>query len=342
MPRITPPVHRVRHTRPGAWRLPLLVFLLAWLPVAAHAQLAQMLIVANQTRTINRALADGKGVLIARKTVFDPMTDIGEQPSVMGGDYRPPLTYWLHRGTGTALVLGGYDSEEGRGKLLTPEYHFFILEPGLYDLAGYVRKTRRTSTMQGVRPSATPARSSLGFVGYSTTTLPAIQSYTAWVPPSAAGTTFDGETITEWYEPGYYQDRARLVADDALLIDMRGIVPNAADGEGNIASFLLEAGQIAVVSDFRMKFEHGDCDVPAPGHWVCALETLDFAMPFVPQQQDAQQAMLATGYKAKLVQKVSTALLVPGRLFADRPMALATDLRTTRGEPYAEFSATTR
>lgn len=38
--------------------------------------------------------------------------------------------------------MGGYTTKEGVGKILTQDYHLFILEPGIYDLLGYVHKTR--------------------------------------------------------------------------------------------------------------------------------------------------------------------------------------------------------
>lgn len=317
----------------------LAIFMLT-MPFTANAQIVQKWIVGKQSSIIKKALSQGKGVLLAHKTVFNPLMDVGELPSVRGGDYRPPLTYWLHRDTKATLVLGGYDSEEGRGKLLTNNYHFFILEPGMYDLAGYVKKTRYMENPENLPRADSPIRSSIGFVNFSKTVLPALQSYTGWVPPRSAGTTFDGHTITNWYDPGYYEERVRMVGDDnAVFVDMRGLVPYSPNGDANIASFLIEAGQIAVVGDFQLDFTHGKCDRPASGQWVCPVDRMTLAMPFSPQQDDVQNAMKAVGYKSELIGKVSTALLIPGQFFSNQKMKHAPDLRTTRGQPYAMFTA---
>ena len=318
----------------------LLTFALGATPVVGHAGIAQKLIVGNQSRTINRALAEGKSVLVAEKTIFSPLTDFGESPSVRGGDYRPPLTYWLRRGTQDTLVLGGYTSEEGRGKLLTNEHHFFIIEPGLYDLVGFVKKTRRLSNLTNQPQATAPIRSALGFVNYSSTTLPALYSYTAWVSPSFTGSTFDGQMVTNWYSPGYYEDRTGTTSTDAILIDMRGVAPYASNGQSNLATFLIEPGQIAVISDFQLEFTHSDCDKPAKGQWICALESLTFATPFAQQQADVQKTMAQLGYKPALIEKLNTAMLIPGQFFIDQKMKLAPNLRTTSGEPYAQYRTT--
>src|SRR3546814_17166579 len=89
---------------------------------------------------MENALAEGKSVLVAREPVFNPL--VGFQPgSIFGGDYRPPLPYWLHRDTQSQLVLGSSSAKEGRGRLLTGDYSFFIIEPGYYVLVRYVDKT---------------------------------------------------------------------------------------------------------------------------------------------------------------------------------------------------------
>lgn len=318
----------------------LLGFILAGIPSVGYSQILGKLIAGNQERTINRALADGKSVLIAHKTVFEPLTHTGEQASILGGEYRPPLTYWLRRGTKDQLVLGGYSTDQGRGKLLTPRYHFFIIEPGVYDLVGYVKKTRRQSEL-AARPLATsPIQSRIGFVNFSTSTLPGLQEYTAWVPPAAAGTTFNGHTLTHWYSPGYYEKRVRDVAASAILIDMRGLVAYDANNDGNITNFLAQPGQIAVVGDFDLDFTYGNCDLPAEGHWVCPLDSLTLAMPFSPQQDDVRKAMSAAGYRADLVNKVDSSPLLPGQFFVQQKMKIAPGLHTTRGEPYAQFRIT--
>jgi hypothetical protein len=333
-------ISRIKFRSAGAALL--LTLALSAAPLVSYAGISQKLIVGNQSRTIKRALAEGKSVLIAEKTIFSPHTDFGESPSPMGGGYRPPLTYWLHRGTQETLVLGGYATEEGRGKLLTEEHHFFIIEPGIYDLVGFVRKTRRMSDLINQPKAPTPIRSTLGFVNYSLTTLPALYSYTAWVSPSYTGTTFDGSMMTNWYSPGYYEDRVGETATDAILVDMRGIAPYAQNGKSNLASFFVEPGQIAVIGDFKLEFTHGDCDKPAKGQWICAIESLTFATALTPQERDVQKAMTQLGYKSPLIEKINTALLINGEFFAGQKMKLAPDMRTTSGEPYAQFRVTSK
>ncbi len=319
---------------------PLVALALCLAPLACHAGLTQKLIVGNQSRTINRALAAGKSVLIAEKTIFSPHTSFGESSSPLGGAYRPPLTYWLHRHTEDTLVLGGYTTEEGRGKLLTNEHHFFIIEPGLYDLVGFVKKTRRMQHLVNQPVATAPIRSALGFVNYSLTSLPALYSYTAWVSPNYSGSTFDGAMMTHWYSPGYYEDRVGETSEDAILVDMRGVAPYAANGKSNLATFLIAPGQVAVIGDFQLDFTHSDCDKPAKGQWVCALQSLTFATPYAPQQTDVQKTMAQLGYKPALVDNVGTAMLIPGQFFIDQKMKLAPGLRTTSGEPYAEYRIT--
>jgi hypothetical protein len=315
----------------------LLAMLACMLPSAGYAQIVQKLIAGNQGRTIERALAEGKSVLVARKTMFDPLVGF-QSGSIFGGDYRPPLTYWIRRGTQEQLVLGSSTSEEGRGKILTGAYHFFIIEPGYYDLVGYVEKTSHMGSSDFHKASE-PIRSAIGFVNFSTTTLPMLHKYKAWVRP-AGGDTFDGHTITRWYSPGYYEDRVDLNSTDAILIDMRGVAPYAEDGSSNLASFLIGPGHIAVIGDFQMGFSHGDCDSPAKGQWVCALESMSLAMPFVPQHADVQAHMSEAGYKPALVSKLETAMLLPGQFFSGQRMRQAPGLRTTDGKPYALFRNT--
>src|SRR3546814_2382026 len=73
------------------------------------------LVAAKQGRAIENALAEGKSVLVARETVFNPL--VGFRPgSIFGGDYRPPLTYWLHRDTQSQLVLGSSSAKEEIGR----------------------------------------------------------------------------------------------------------------------------------------------------------------------------------------------------------------------------------
>src|SRR3546814_15969441 len=78
-------------------------------------------------------------------------------------------------------------------------------------------------------------RSAIGFVNFSTTELPMLHKYQAWVRP-VGGSTFNGHTITNWYSPGYYEDRVDVNSSNAILVDMRGVSPYADDGTSNLAS----------------------------------------------------------------------------------------------------------
>jgi hypothetical protein len=80
-------------------------------------------------------------VLIAKKTIYESEVESTELTKTTG-ELRPPITYWQHRSSKAQLVMGGYTTKEGVGKILTQDYHLFILEPGIYDLLGYVHKTR--------------------------------------------------------------------------------------------------------------------------------------------------------------------------------------------------------
>jgi hypothetical protein len=170
--------------------------------------------------------------------------------------------------------------------------------------------------------------------------LPALYDYTAWVSPSYTGSTFDGSMITHWYSPGYYEDRVGETNTDAILVDMRGVAPYAANGKSNLATFSIEPGQIAVIGDFQLEFTHSDCDKPAKGQWICALDSLTFATALSPQQGDVQKTMMQLGYKSALIEKINTAMLISGEFFAGQKMKLAPGLRTTNGEPYAQFRIT--
>jgi hypothetical protein len=306
----------------------------------AQAKLLDRVIVGNQSRTIKKALSEGKSVLIAEAKVFNQIADFEQSHSPLGGDYRPPLTYWVNRHTKAPLVLGGRDEKEGRGKVLTNEYFFYIVEPGLYDFAGYVRKTARIDASQLRRAGKGAANSGLGFVSYSTSTLPSLYSYTAWVPPSAIGSTYNGHTITHWYQPGYYEDRLGTVATDAILVDMRGIPPLDSVGKPNLASLLVEPGTISVVTDFDIDFTHGACDEPAQNHWVCALESITLAVPLAPQESAVQKQMTALKYKSDITDRIVTAFMVPGQYFSGLKPRLAEGKRTVAGEPYMQYRVT--
>jgi hypothetical protein len=294
--------------------------------------------VANNSNNVAAALAQGKAVLISEAGTFNPNMDILEH-SQLPGAYRPPLTYWINRATKAVFILGAYDSEEGKGKVLTNEHFYYVLEPGLYDFAGYVQKTRfgsvanLTTTNKGIQ-------SNIGFVNFSETTLPTFYTYESWVPPGYTGSTFDGQALTHWYGPGYWDTRGATRTSDAVFIDMRGLVPNAADGNANIGSFLVEAGQIAVAPDFELEFTHGACDVPTPGQWVCPLTSLTLSTAFSPQHKDAQETMANFRYSQSLIQKVGSTYLLPGLFFKDKKMVIAEGYQTTEGQPYGQFRVT--
>src|SRR3546814_3264005 len=80
-----------------------------------------------------------------------------------------------------------------------------------------------------------------------------LHKYQAWVRP-VGGSTFNGHTITNWYSPGYYEDRVDVNSSNAILVDMRGVSPYADDGTSNLASFLVAPGHLAVIGDFEMDF----------------------------------------------------------------------------------------
>src|SRR3546814_17086260 len=85
------------------------------MPLPGQAQIIQKIVAAKQGRALENALAEGKRVLVARETVFNPM--VGLQPgAIFGGDYRPPMTYWLHRDEQSKLVPGSSNAKTGRGR----------------------------------------------------------------------------------------------------------------------------------------------------------------------------------------------------------------------------------
>jgi hypothetical protein len=294
--------------------------------------------VANNGSVVNQALASGKAVLIAKAGTFNPDSDISESIE-LAGSYRPPLTYWVHRGSGKTLVLGARDSDDGRGKVLTTSHFFYVLEPGFYDFAGYVKK-QRLGNLNNLPIATKPISSNIGFVNFSKTTLPTFYTYEAWVPPQATGTTFDGQTLTQWYSPGYYEERGARRPTDGIFVDMRGLVPNAPNGDSNVGTFLLEPGQIAVVPDFKIDFTNGPCDAPTGGQWVCPLTSLTLSAAFTPQDEDVRQTMLQFTYSKELVSKVTTSYLLPGQFFKGQKMELDTSSSTAAGQPYGRFRVT--
>ncbi len=294
--------------------------------------------VANNGSDVNQALASGKAVLISTVGTFNPTTDVSESIT-LPGSYRPPLTYWVHRQTKKPFILGARDSDDGKGKVLTNSHYYYVMEPGFYDLVGYVKK-ERLGSLDSLARATTPIKSSIGFVNYSKTTLPSFYTYQAWVRGGPVGTTFDGNTVTQWYSRGYYEERGAYRQTSGIFVDMRGLVPSAADGSGNIGTFFLAPGKIMIAPDFKMDFTNGPCDTPADGQWVCPLTSLTMSAAFTPQHDEVRKLMAQFTYKSDLIKQVDTAYLLPGNFFKTQKMELDTSSATTLGQPYGRFRVT--
>jgi hypothetical protein len=297
-----------------------------------------LLQVANNGSDVNQALASGKAVLISRVGTFNPASDI-EESITLSGSYRPPLTYWVHRQTQKPFILGARDSDDGKGRVLTSSHFYYVMEPGFYDLVGYVKK-ERLGSLENLARTTTPIKSSIGFVNYSKTTLPDFYTYQAWVRGGPVGTTVSGNTITQWYSPGYYEERGAYRKTSGIFVDMRGLLANAADGSSNIGTFFLEPGKIMIAPDFKMDFTNGPCDTPAEGQWVCPLTSLTMSAAFSPQHDEVRKLMAQFTYKADLIKQVDTAYLLPGNFFKTQKMELDTSSTTTLGQPYGRFRVT--
>ncbi len=290
------------------------VTLAAALVSAGCGSLVNDAIVGNQSSTIEKALREGKAVLIAKKTIFEPSVGSIELIS-LAGELRPPLTYWRRSGDSAQLVLGGSSTQEGRGKLLTKGYHFFIVEPGRYDLLGYVHKTRMLSNLYELPRATDPIKSTIGFVKLSGTTLPSLYEYQAWIPPQSHMRLMPQNVVATWYTPGRWQSEVGSRQISAGFVDMRGMASHDQDGEANLASFMLQPGQLAQIGDFGMEFTHGKCDIPEPNQWVCPIVTLTLRPAVSDFKADLQKDMEQTGYSPSLVHSVQTARVIPGRFF---------------------------
>src|SRR3546814_4413820 len=66
-------------------------------------------------------------------------------------------------------------------------------------------------------------RSAIGFVNFSTTELPMLHKYQAWVRP-VGGSTFNGHTITNWYSPGYYEDRVDVNRSEEHTSELQSLM----------------------------------------------------------------------------------------------------------------------
>jgi hypothetical protein len=307
-------ISRQRSSGSVALHLLYTVTLAVALMSAGCSSLVNDAIVGNQTSTIEKALREGKAVLIAEKTIFEPSVGSLELISVAGG-LRPPLTYWRRAGDSGQLVLGGSSTQEGRGKLLTKSYHFFIVEPGRYDLLGYVHKTRMLSNLYELPRATEPIRSTLGFVKLSGTTLPSLYEYQAWIPPQSHMRLMPQNVVATWYTPGRWQSEVGSRQISAGFVDMRGMAAHDQDGEANLASFMLQPGQLALIGDFGMEFTHGKCDLPEQNQWVCPIVTLTLRPAISDFKANLQKDMEEIGYPPSLVHAVQTARIVPGRFF---------------------------
>lgn len=294
--------------------------------------------IANNSIQVDRALSSGKAVMISRAQTFNPESDVSASIE-LDGAYRPPLTYWIHRETKNPFVLGARDSDDGKGGVLTDAHYYYVLEPGIYDFAGYVKK-QRLGNLNNLARTDKGINSNIGFVNFSETTLPNFYTYQAWVPSSYTGSTLNGNTITNWYAPGYYATRGARNTTKGIFVDMRGLVPNAPNGKGNIASFFVLPGQIVVVPDFKMDFTHGECNTPSAGQWVCPLTSLELSAAFTPQHEETQATMRRFFYSDALIKKVESSFLVPGEFFRLNKMELDTKHRTTQGQSYGKFRVT--
>jgi hypothetical protein len=294
--------------------------------------------IANNSIQVERALSNGKAVLISKAQTFNPETDVSESIE-LDGAYRPPLTYWINRETKKPFVLGARDSDEGKGGVLTDQHYYYVLDPGIYDFAGYVKK-QRLGNLNNLARTDKNIKSNIGFVNFSETTLPNFYTYQAWVPSTYSGSTFDGNTITNWYSPGYYATRGARNTTKGVFVDMRGLVPNAANGKPNIASFFVLPGQVVVVPDFKMDFTHGECNAPSEGQLVCPLTSLELSAAFTAQHEATRETMKRFFYSESLIKKVESSFLVPGEFFRTQKMEVDTRSRTTQGQPYGKFRVT--
>ncbi len=303
--------------------------------ILAGCGLAQVM---YNSSDVEAALNSGKAVLVSHAATFNPDMDVIEHTQ-LPGNYRPPLTYWIHRETKKTLVLGAHDSAEGRGKVLTNRHFYYVVEPGFYDFAGYVQKTRFGELKQ-LPITTAPIKSNIGFVNFSATDLPTFYTYESWVPPSYSGSTFDGNMVTNWYAPGYWEERGATRTDKGIFIDMRGLVPHAANGEPNLGSFFVKPGDIVVAPDFEIELTHGACDKPVEGQWVCPLTSLTMAAAFTPQHEEAQESMAQFRYNPELIKRVSSVFILPGAFFKNSKMEVARNYITTEGKPYGRFRVT--
>lgn len=269
---------------------------------------------AKPTGAINSALSKGKAVLIS-DAIETMNTDMDVSEVIrLPGVYRPPITYWKNRFTGEMLIIGTHDASEGKGKGLTSRHFYYEVNPGIYDLVGYVYKTR-FGDLQNLPVTNEPIKTNIGFVNYSGTQLPQLYTYDSWVPPSYSGSTFNGNTITEWYNPGYWEKRKAYTKTNAIFVDVRKLVGTSGNGDANIASFLAEPGKMLVVPDFALDFTTGSCNVPVKGQWLCPITSLTLSASAKPQLEVISEELQQSKYPKDFIEKVGYATLLPGKFF---------------------------
>lgn len=268
-----------------------------------------------QTSKIEKALGEGKVVLVYSRTVFEPR--VGSTELIrLAGSLRPPVTYWRRVGSKDIVTLGDDGTRPPGAHELTRADQFYILEPGRYDFLGYVQKTRQLTNLYELPKAERPISSSLGFVKFSATTLPRLFSYTETIPAKQTASLMPGGIIGVWYEPERTESRIGTGVAKAGFVDMRGMPTNTLAGAPTLGSVNLEAGQIVVIGDFGVDFTFGACDAPQDGKWICPLTTLTLEPAVGRQEAPFQERLAEAGYDTRLIAMLRTAPFVPGEYFS--------------------------
>ncbi len=295
--------------------------------------------IAREDGNINAALKSGKSVLVANSIKsFNPEMDV-QEIIALPGLYRPPITYWVNRFTGKQLIVGTHDASEGKGKRLTDEFFYYEVEPGIYDLVGYVLKTRFINQSQ-IKITYDPIKSNIGFVNYSSTELPDLYTYDVWIPPQYSGSTFDGATITNWYDNGYWSKRKAYRKTNAYFVDMRKLVSSDGEGNANIGSFLVEAGQIAMIPDFKIEYTIGACNAPVEDQFICPLTSLTLYSSTDPQSRRLKESLNKKRYDASFIANISYPSFLPGEFYKKNSVEFSTKYVAEDESPYWKLRAT--
>lgn len=306
---------------------------------AAFVLLPMNLAHAKPTGAINSALSNGETVLVwdAIESMF-PAQDVEEHVRLPGA-YRPHITYWKNRLNGEIFIAGTHDATEGKGKALTKRHFFQIASPGIYDLVGFAYNTR-FGDLENLKVSNEKIQSNIGFVNYSETVLPQLYVYDVWVPPSYTGSTFNGNTITEWYDPGYWDKRKGYKKTNGIFVDVRKLVGTSGDGKATIASFLAEPGKMVVVPDFAIDFTTSACNTPVKGQFLCPITSLTLSLAIDPQLKVLRQEMANAKYDSKFLDTPIYGNLMPGTFFNIKKIAPANNYTTETYKKYVQFRVT--